>query len=90
MCQSAVGPQAYWDSYRVARKAHTCCECESIISPGERYQVIEGIWEGKFARYKTCEACEGVRRTATSEGDFNHDEGIALGCLWETVGVEYE
>jgi hypothetical protein len=88
MCSLGEGPSAFWQSTPMARKEHVCCECQSAISPGERYELSEGVWEGEFGRYKTCLICRNVRDAA--QADLRFDEGIAFGCLWETVGVEYE
>lgn len=89
MCSTSPdGPSVYWRSTPVARKEHKCCECESVISKGERYELFEAVWDGEFGRYKTCSICVAVREEA--QHDLRFDEGIAFGCLWETVGVEYE
>lgn len=47
--------------YPVARLEHKCCECRASISPGEQYQKITQLFEGKFYRYKTCEKCADLR-----------------------------
>ena len=44
-------------SIRRARKQHRCCECGEPIEPGDTYQIVEGMWEGDFATFKTCERC---------------------------------
>lgn len=89
MCgSSGEGPSVFWESKPRARKEHKCCECLSAISPGEVYELFEGVWEGSFGRFRTCSICASVRDGAMS--DRNHDEGIAFGCLWEETGVEYE
>jgi len=88
MCSSGEAPEAYWESAPKARKEHICCECLSVIPPGDHYQLFEGVWEGTFARYHTCTVCRDVREAA--QRDLMHDEGIAFGCLWETAGVEFE
>jgi len=71
-----------------ARKNHTCCECGSIIVPGQVYEKIVGLWD-EFATYKTCSFCASVRKKALSELDLNLDEGIIFGELWECVGMDY-
>jgi hypothetical protein len=88
MCGDGESPSAYWESHPKARKEHKCCECGSVIGVGEKHQLAEGIWNGEFGRYRTCEICEAVRDKALP--DFRNDGGIPLECLWETVGVEYE
>lgn len=89
MCtMSPDGPSVFWVSTPRARKEHKCCECLSVISPGEEYELFEGVYDGSFDRYRTCSICRNVREAA--QQDLRLDEGIAFGCLWETVGVEYE
>ncbi len=46
---------------RKARKSHTCCECRRTIQPGEPYEHVWGVWEGKPDTYKTCQHCVGLR-----------------------------
>ena len=41
----------------MARKAHKCNECGRAIRPGERYERAGGVWDGRFASFKTCEHC---------------------------------
>ena len=83
-------PSIVWDITLKARKEHTCCECLSVISIGETYHLTKGIWGGEFEQFRTCEICHMVKAEAYSSGNLRHDEGIAFGCLWEIVGVEYE
>jgi len=47
--------------YRIARKEHKCCECQLIIAPGDKYQIVKGCWEGKWEQYKTCSPCADLR-----------------------------
>jgi len=46
---------------RTARKEHRCCECHRTILPGEKYEYVSGMWEGKFDTYKTCIDCLSIR-----------------------------
>jgi len=68
---------------RKASKQHTCCECHRKIEPGDRYQVVEGCWEGKWATYKTCSPCAALRDLL--EKHLRSDENIAFGYLDESA-----
>ena len=68
------------------QKQHICCECGSVIDPGEKYQRIKGVWDGDFATFKTCEICKNIRFEAESE----IEECIAFECLYETIGSDFE
>lgn len=72
-----------------ARKAHRCCECWSLILPGESYERIKGLWD-EFETYKTCSFCADVRTQAYIDFDLNTaEEGFVFGELWECVGIDY-
>lgn len=70
------GPDFYSSTDQKARKQHTCCECERIIFPGEKYRVETGSWGGKFKIYKTCNDCMSVRNEYFCDGYFYKE-------LWE-------
>lgn len=86
MCGDAEPLKLARETWPVARKQHKCCECNSDIDPGEKYQCITGLFEDKFETYKTCLICANIRTAAMSELDY----GIAFECLYETVGSEFE
>lgn len=71
--------------YPVARKDHKCCECNSIIQPGKKYEKIKGLWDGEFLTFKTCLSCFQIR-------DDYFSNCVPLGCLKmsvkECLGVE--
>jgi hypothetical protein len=46
---------------RYARKTHRCCECGRAIKPGERYEHVWGIWDGRPDTFKTCHICVSLR-----------------------------
>lgn len=48
-------------SLRKARKAHKCCECARTITPGQQYEYISGVWDGRGADFKTCLECVAIR-----------------------------
>lgn len=55
--------------YRIARKAHACCECRRPIQPGHRYHEVSGIWDHAWETYRTCGRCERVRIALERESD---------------------
>lgn len=50
------------ETFPVARKEHKCCECRETIKPGQQYQNIKGLWEGRFEIFKTCMPCYRIRK----------------------------
>ena len=78
-----------WTTTPKAAKEYRCCECGSIIDKGEKHQLIKGIWDGTWDKYRTCEFCASVRDKSHDDFNFGHDEGIAFGDLWECVGSDY-
>ena len=76
-------PSVSTETMRFARKEHICCECKRSILSGDLYQEIKGCWNGKWATYKTCELCSGLRNLL--EGDLLSDENIAFGYLDEAA-----
>lgn len=47
---------------RKARKQHLCDECRRKINPGEKYENVFGVWEGRADTFKTCSHCLDLRR----------------------------
>ena len=83
--------------FRKARKPHTCGECEHIISPGEKYERITGVWDGSWDHHITCLSCVDTRTAffCNSGWMFNHVwddvyEHIKYlrgeGLPWEKIG----
>ena len=44
-----------------ARKKHKCHECYQPILPGEEYETVTGMWDGRIYTHKTCSACVEIR-----------------------------
>ena len=89
---SGVEPSVCTTTDRKARKEHTCCECGGTIKPGDTYQHVKGIWEGKACEHKTCEPCATLRGDVESLTPYR-DEWPAFGELGEecdNYGGEYE
>lgn len=80
MCEM---PAVYSESNPVARKEHKCCECCGTIKPGEKYQVIKGIWDGQCQTYKTCPECA-VLREVINKG-LHGEDMTPLTCIEEFV-----
>ena len=74
-------PSFYITSELVARKSHRCCECSSLILPGEKYLLCSGRWDNQISRYRQhlicAEACMLIRDS------FNDHECIPFGGLME-------
>lgn len=87
-CIIGVGPEVSTETMPTARKQHVCEECGATIEPGEKYQLIKGLWEGTWETHKTCTFCASVRNRAGNEQPYA-DEGICFGNLWECVGMDY-
>jgi hypothetical protein len=68
-----------------ARKEHVCCECGEIIHPGEMYEDVIGVWDGRFETYKTCWLCYRIRREYCCCWTY----GCLREDLWEVLGVDY-
>ena len=54
-------PSVFENKQVKARKKHKCCECYSIIAPGDDYYRAKGCWDGEWLTYKTCAACDQLR-----------------------------
>lgn len=81
MCAPSVFSQEIY----TARRGD--CECGRTITPGERYEIYRGIWEGKAGRYKTCVPCMELRREIVSQHSQYH-EAPAFGELGEWAREE--
>lgn len=72
-------PSFVKERYPIARVEHQCCECDRIMEIGERYEVISGVWDGSFSRFKTCLNCVSVREEFFCDW-YTHGE------IWEALG----
>jgi len=45
----------------IARKSHTCMECNRDIPKGEKYYSENFVYEGDFSWHKTCDDCMSIR-----------------------------
>ena len=50
-------PTFYRSTRPVARKEYKCCECGGAIRRGERYERVNGVWDGGMSTFKTCLYC---------------------------------
>ena len=84
-CATSDPPDVYNERHVVARKRHICYECGSAIDPGERYERVKGLWEGKWYEFKTCETCFAMK----AKYDDELKDCCAFGELWEFIaGLE--
>lgn len=61
MCDCDDSPRAFCTRTRTAAKAHRCCECHGVITKGEKYEYVSGIWDEGPNDFKTCAACVETR-----------------------------
>jgi hypothetical protein len=55
-------------TWRVSRKEHRCCECDSAIVKGHRYLHESTLSYGHWTTYKTCAPCAAIRERYCSHG----------------------
>jgi hypothetical protein len=91
MCNigDCVMADLYRESTPKARKQHVCCECGATIDPGETYQRVEGMWDGRFYTFKTCDFCAQVRLKAEHDVNGYGYHGVPFTELWECMGMDY-
>ena len=54
-------PEVYEQSFPRARVPHDCCECSRRIKSGNNYQLVKGLWDGRWEVFKTCLRCLELR-----------------------------
>lgn len=48
MCECDLEqPRLYRETHRKARKQYKCCECGTLINPGDIYVDIFGVWDAE-------------------------------------------
>lgn len=80
----------------VARRQHRCYECGSTIQPGERYERVDGKWDGYLDTFKTCPHCTALRKWVTANlpcfcwgyGNVIEDAREAIQAAYERAGQE--
>jgi len=72
-CSDYDAPAVYQSRMVLARKPHGCCECNRTIEPGERYEVVRGLWDGQWSGYTTCLGCVRIRQHFCSSGWLHGD-----------------
>jgi hypothetical protein len=79
-CES---PEAFFQTARRARVQHRCCECGDLISVGEQYEYVSGVWDGRGASFKTCAQCAGVRKFYVADCLPHYECPPCFGDLWQ-------
>lgn len=51
-------PEFFSHKTPVAKKEHICSECREIISIGEKYDLMTGLWDGVVQSFKMCKDCK--------------------------------
>jgi len=64
-----------------AKKSHTCCECFEPIEPGEKYERVDGKWDGHMDTYKTCLTCVRIRDDYCSSWIYGELRQTLIECI---------
>ena len=72
----------YCQRYYTARKEHICCECGETINPGDKYEQVNGCWDGDWFTFKTCSVCRRIR-------DDLFNCGYIHALLYEHIAEHY-
>ena len=81
----ADAPDAWRETWRRARKRHTCCACREAIRPGDRYHYSSGIWDGSPGHFKHCARCWEVFLLISNDADDPVDLLLDCGSTWPEV-----
>lgn len=71
-----------------ASKDHRCCECRGTIRAGETYDLIIGLWDGRWQTFKTCPECTSLRKVFEDEAT-DPGQSPGLGYLSEHIFDHY-
>ena len=81
-------PQFSCSTTPVARKEHSCEECNGKIRRGERYIRVAGKYDGEMYAYALCETCK-AWGDAYHVAQRQHCKGESwsweLGRMWEDI-----
>lgn len=78
MCRvDEAEPWAVYDQTNpVARKDHTCCECQRTIRAGERYHYGRGLLDGNWFSFSWCRHCDAAGEWMNRECNGYMVEGL--------------
>jgi hypothetical protein len=67
-----------------ANKEHKCCECQGIITKGENYHLLKGLWDGSWYNFKTCADCKILKKEicSTIKDQYDHP---AMEQLYQSI-----
>ena len=65
-CDYGESPAVYAVKRHKARAGHACYECHGLIVPGETYERVAALYDGKWLTIKTCRRCLDVRDYVTA------------------------
>lgn len=86
MCEiEGESPEFQSTEWRISRKVHECVACHEGISPGDRYHVTAGRWDGEFLTFKHCTRCEKMCAALWKAGVEWLDFHLDCGEVWDDV-----
>lgn len=89
-CDCSITPdcpaELYTERVIVARKDHTCCECNEVIKKGDKYERVKARWDGSWGTFSTCVPCTRIRQSYCRYG---HEFGSLAEIIYECLGYDY-
>jgi len=59
----------YFEHDRCARKEHRCSACKEAIRPGDRYCVVQMVYDGTASSIKRCLRCQKIHEHLRTLGE---------------------
>jgi hypothetical protein len=72
---------------RRARKIHTCHECHGPIFPGQEYEYLTWVYDGKIDKHKTCSPCVEIRERLMTCGYFYDQIWSDINNALDSIGI---
>ena len=82
MCSCDYDPSDVWDAnIQRARKQYHCDECGEDIHPGEHYERVGSLFDGRWSTYRFCLSCVEWSRALGAWSRLHRDA-----CVCWTIG----
>jgi hypothetical protein len=79
-CDDYYPPTVFREKNVKARKPHKCSECYRVITVGETYRSVFGVWEGNAQTFHWCAHCDAAQTVVAAVTDCRC---YSFGGLWD-------